>query len=209
MSLQCQQLACRRGDRILFSDLSFSLSKGELLFLEGKNGSGKTTLLKTLAGLRKADEGEIHWQGKSIDGQYENYRSALSWLGHLNGIKADLSALENLRVMARLQGDDVCDGEIESALEKVGLAGYEDLPSHYLSQGQKRRSALAYFYLTKSQLWILDEPFTALDIKAVADLQQRIREHVDQGGMVILTTHQDVEMLSGTIQRLRLDSAQC
>lgn len=208
MSLQCQQLACRRGDRILFSDLNFSLSEGELLFLEGRNGSGKTTLLKTLAGLRKADEGEIHWQGENIDDQYDEYRSALSWLGHLNGIKADLSALENLRIMSKLQEDNVSDNEIETALEKVGLAGYEDLPSHYLSQGQKRRSALAYFYFTKSKLWILDEPFTALDIKAVADLQQHIHQHVDKGGMVILTTHQDVDMLSGNIQRLRLDRAQ-
>lgn len=208
MSLQCQQLACRRGDRILFSDLSFSLSEGELLFLEGRNGSGKTTLLKTLAGLRKSDAGKIQWQGEDIDDQYDEYRAALSWLGHLNGIKADLSALENLRIMSRLQGDRASDSEIEKALERVGLAGYEDLPSHYLSQGQKRRSALAYFYFTKSKLWILDEPFTALDIKAVADLQQHIRQHVDKGGMVILTTHQDVEMLSGNIQRLRLDKAQ-
>lgn len=204
MSLHTQQLACRQGDRLLFDSLDFEVNEGELLLIEGHNGSGKTTLLKTLATLRQPDEGKISWKGQSIHKLGDEYRSELTWLGHHNGIKLDLTALENLRIQCALNGAGVSESDLLQALEQMGLYGYEDLPARVLSQGQKRRTALAYLLLTKAPLWILDEPFTALDVKAVDFLQGIVSQHVDQGGIAILTTHQEVGLTAGQINRLNL-----
>lgn len=204
MSLQTRQLACRRGDRLLFDSLDFQVNEGELLLIEGPNGCGKTTLLKTLATLRQPDEGKILWQGDSVHKLREEFRAELTWLGHHNGIKLDLTALENLRFQCAINGVTASEADLLDALEKMGLYGYEDLPARVLSQGQKRRTALAYLLLSKAKLWILDEPFTALDVKAVDHLQRIISQHVEQGGMAILTTHQEVDLTSGQINRLNL-----
>ena len=206
MILQVDNIACRRGERLLFKELSFELQAGELLLLEGRNGCGKTTLLRTLAMLRQADKGQICWNKQPIEHLAEQYLQQLTWMGHHNALKGDLSAVENLQIMARLHGLECSNTHIWEALEKIGLYGYEDLPTRVLSQGQKRRASLAYLLLSESPLWILDEPFSALDIAAVDLLQSIIQQHIDQGGMLILTTHQEVALTSG-INRLRLDSA--
>ena len=202
--LEIVNLACSRGDRHLFTGLNFSLDTGSLLYVQGRNGSGKTTLLRTICGLFLQDEGDIRWNGENVHTLDEEYAKEVVYLGHLNGIKSDLTGLENLRVSTVLDGDHVSEEQIWDALKRMGLAGFEDLPTKMLSQGQKRRVALARLLLNDSKLWILDEPFTALDVAAVDLLQSVIAEHVDNGGMVILTTHQEVALTSGQIQQLQL-----
>ena len=205
MKLEAKQLQCIRGDRELFSDLSFSLESKQLMMLEGRNGSGKTTLLRALCGLYSPDEGQILWNGESIKKQDEAFRRELLYLGHLNGIKADLTVLENLRINSLLAGDKITDDALMEALDTIGLFAFEDFPTSQLSQGQKRRVALARLLVSKASLWILDEPFVALDVAAVELLQSIIAKHVEQGGMVILTTHQEVPLTTGEIKRLSLN----
>lgn len=204
MTLEVKNLQCIRSDRELFSDLSFRLEKSQLMMLEGQNGSGKTTLLRALCGLYEPDEGEILWQGESIKKQDEVFQRELFYLGHLNAIKSDLTVLENLRFNTQLAGESVNDDALMQALDTIGLFAFEDFPASQLSQGQKRRVALARLLVTKATLWILDEPFVALDVAAVALLQSIIAEHVEKGGMVILTTHQEVPLTNGEIKRLTL-----
>lgn len=200
-------LEVSRSDRVLYSDLNVSLEPGEVLLVEGANGSGKTTLLRTVCGLLLPGAGEIHWNKQNIRTLREEYACQVLYLGHLNGIKNDLSAIENLRISATLDGDEVGEAEVWGALERIGLAGFEDLPTKLLSQGQKRRVALARLLLSSAALWVLDEPFVALDVKAVAQLQGIIIEHAARGGMVILTTHQEVDLDSSRLRRLRLGGA--
>ncbi|MCW8945070.1 MAG: cytochrome c biogenesis heme-transporting ATPase CcmA [Sedimenticola sp.] len=202
--LEVSGLACVRGDRKLFSDLSFSLAGGELLHLHGHNGSGKTTLMRTLCGLIKESEGEIHWNGESIHSLDEDFTRDVVYIGHKNGIKDDLTGVENLRVCTALDGYPITESQAWDALEKMGLRGHEDLPSRVLSQGQKRRVALARLLVNRAKLWILDEPFTALDVAAVDFLQSIIRSHIEAGGMVILTTHQEVKITKEQVKELQL-----
>lgn len=201
--LEVSALSCRRGDRRLFSELDFQLDAGQLLHLRGSNGSGKTTLLRALCGLLRPEAGHIRWRGESIERLAEDYYRELLYLGHLNGIKGDLTALENLRIATRLAGRGYPSGEIEAALTRIGLGGFADLPCRMLSQGQKKRVALARLLLNQAPLWILDEPFTALDVGAVALLDELLRAHVESGGLVVLTTHQALTLTIG--QRLYLD----
>jgi heme exporter protein A len=201
--LEVTQLECRRGDRLLFSGLDFAVARGSLLHVRGRNGSGKTTLLRTLCGLYTQDSGEIRWQGERIGRLAEDYRRDLLYFGHLNGIKGDLTGIENLKLAATLDDDAAEDEAIWDALARIGLAGFEDLPTRMLSQGQKKRVALARLILSRAPLWILDEPFTALDVDAVDLLQGLIADHVASGGMTLLTTHQAVPLTSG--QALHLD----
>ncbi|NBC47034.1 MAG: cytochrome c biogenesis heme-transporting ATPase CcmA [Gammaproteobacteria bacterium] len=205
--LDVTDLACRRGDRQLFRSLSFQVPAQTLLHVRGRNGSGKTTLLRALCGLLRPDAGRIRWKGKSIRELAEDYNRDLLYFGHLNGIKADLTGLENLRIARTLDQDPVGDDAILDALARIGLEGFEDLPTRMLSQGQKKRVALTRLILSKAPLWILDEPFTALDVDAVDLLQQLIAEQVADGGSVVLTTHQEVPLTQGAIQRLTLDEA--
>ena len=205
MTLEVKNLQCIRGDRELFTDLSFTLETNQLMMLEGRNGSGKTTLLRALCGLYLADRGEILWKNETIKKQDEAYRRELLYLGHLNAIKPDLSVLENLKINSLLAGDNIADTKLMDALDTIGLYAFEDFPSSQLSQGQKRRVALARLLVSEAKLWILDEPFVALDVAAVELLQSIIAKHVDDGGMVILTTHQEVPLTSGKIKRLSLN----
>ena len=202
--LTVSQLECRRGDRRLFSDVNFSLAEGRLLHVLGPNGAGKTTLLRSLCGLFQPDGGEIAWHGEDVRKDWEGFRRRILFFGHLNGIKGELNGVENLRVATVLAGRRMEDEAFWRALAQMGLAGFEDLPVRILSQGQKKRVALARLLLTDARLWILDEPFTALDVEAVALLQQRITDHVQAGGMVVLTTHQEVPLPEDRIQRLVL-----
>ncbi|MEE9492606.1 MAG: cytochrome c biogenesis heme-transporting ATPase CcmA [Gammaproteobacteria bacterium] len=205
MTLKVNNLQCIRGGRELFSNLSFELQASQLMMLEGRNGSGKTTLLRALCGLYIPDEGEILWQGERIQKQDEAYRCELLYLGHLNAIKADLNVLENLRFNTLIAGETVTDDALMAALDTIGLYAFEEHLTRQLSQGQKRRVALARLLLSKARLWILDEPFVALDVAAVTLLQTMIASHVEKGGMVILTTHQEVPLTSGKIKRLSLN----
>jgi len=202
--LQVTDLSCMRGDRCLFSGLGFSLASGQLLHLKGHNGSGKTTLLRTLAGLLQAESGEIRWNGEPLRRVRQEFHAELLYLGHLNGLKGDLSAVENLRIDSAIRGQAMSEQAAWQTLDDIGLRGYEDLPSKYLSQGQKRRVALARLWVNRAALWILDEPFSALDVAAVAELQKVIRGHLERGGMAILTTHQEVELTSGEVLTLEL-----
>jgi heme exporter protein A len=175
-----------------------------LLHVRGANGTGKTTLLRALCGLFTPDSGEIRWKGEPTRSLGAEYRRDLLYFGHLNGIKSDLTGIENLRVSATLDADLVDESAIWSALARIGLVGFEDLPTRMLSQGQKKRVALARLILSGAPLWVLDEPFTALDVGAVELLETLISEHVASGGMVILTTHQEVGLTSGQVERLHL-----
>lgn len=203
-SLQIDRLCCVRGDRTLFHDLSFAVSGGELLHLKGHNGSGKTTLLRALAGLLLPESGEIRWQGENIRALREEYARHLLYLGHHNGIKGDLTAVENLRIAAILDGYALDEGTAWRILAEIGLRGHEDLPTKHLSQGQKRRVALARLLANRATVWVLDEPFTALDVAAVQLLQDVIHRHVADGGIAIVTTHQEVAMIGANTRTIEL-----
>jgi len=202
--LEANNLECTRGDRCLFSGLNLRLDAGELLHVHGRNGSGKSTLLRALSGLFQPSAGEISWNGTTLDDLREEYGREVHYLGHKPGIKGDLTALENLRFAAALNGETVAEKQAWQALEQVGLRGFEDLPSKHLSQGQKRRVTLAQLLTTQTKLWVLDEPFSALDIGAVEQLQGWIAGHIANGGMVILTTHQEVALTRGEVKQLKL-----
>ncbi len=202
--LEVVNLQCTRGDRRLFSGIAFELAPGELLHLHGHNGSGKTTLMRALCGLVTPTEGEVRWKGEPIRRQRDEFHAELLYLGHKNGIKDDLTGVENLRTACRLAGIAVSEKEAWEVLERMGLRGHEDLPSRVLSQGQQKRVALARLLVSRAPLWLLDEPFVGLDAAAVELLQSVIRGHVENGGMVVLTTHQEVALTSGRVKRLRL-----
>ena len=192
--LAAHQLACERDERLLFSGLSFELYVGDLLQLEGPNGAGKTSLMRLLAGLLPFSEGELIWQGQSLHTCREDFYQSMLFIGHLAGIKAELSPLENLHWFAALEGIQD-EALLEQALYQVGLAGYEDHPCHQLSAGQKRRVALARLLFTQRPVWLLDEPFTALDKAAVAAMEKLLVQHCQAGGAVILTSHHALENL--------------
>ncbi|WP_306602825.1 cytochrome c biogenesis heme-transporting ATPase CcmA [Azonexus sp.] len=202
--LEADNLECVRGERRLFAGLGFRLEAGELLYLQGRNGAGKTSLLRMLIGLLPPENGEIRWRGELIDEAGEAFRADLCYLGHLNAIKEDLTPLENLLSAARLAGLTLCEDDAIDALEQVGLAGREDLACKYLSQGQKRRVALARLVVDRRPLWILDEPFVALDVAAVDWLAGIISGHLQRGGMAVMTTHQLVAIPAGTVRELRI-----
>ena len=202
--LKAQGLACLRGDRLLFKNVGFELNSGGLLYVLGENGSGKSSLLRMLCGLLMPEDGTIFWNKETIKENAESYLSNLTYIGHLNGLKDDLTALENLTMSARIAGNVISEEKALSALTAIGIARCANLPARVLSQGQKRRVALARLWLSVGKLWILDEPFAALDVASVAVLASRLGEHLSNGGMAILTTHQDVVVHAQSTQTLRL-----
>lgn len=169
------------------------------MHLQGENGAGKTSLLRILVGLTPAAEGEIRWKGESIRDTAEDYRREMVYLGHHAAIKEDLTALENLQLASALDGIELPEREALAALLRMGLKGREELPVRVLSQGQKRRVLLARLLARKAILWVLDEPFTALDVKAVGMLSDLIGEHVATGGMAVLTSHQSMPIAGGRV----------
>ena len=202
--LEVSNLACSRGDHRLFSGLSFTLYPGQIMQVQGANGSGKTSLLRTLCGFLMPDEGTITWRGENTRDLDEDYHAEMLYLGHLNAIKDELSALENLRISAGLSGIELDEKEAIAALRHMGLRGRERLPTKVLSQGQRRRVALARLLVSDARLWILDEPLTALDVGAVAQIQELIAEHLAQQGMVIFTTHQPMQVAEMEMRSLAL-----
>jgi len=204
--LEVVDLVCVRGERRLFQDLSFSLAAGELLYVHGPNGSGKTTLLRTLCGLALPEAGEIRWRGQNIRRLKEEYHREMTYVGHLNGVKDELTAFENLRVVGQLNGVDASEERALHSLRRMELSACAELPGKALSQGQKRRVALARLLLAPRVLWIMDEPFNALDVKAVGMIQAVLSEHLDNGGMVVLTTHQEVEIINYRARHIHLGS---
>lgn len=191
--LAVQDLEARRGRRVLFSGLGFSAGPGQLLRVTGANGAGKTTLLRMLVGLSTPTAGQVLWRGAPLAGQREGFHRELAWLGHAASLKDDLTALENLQAMAVLGGDEVSRAEAVSALAEAGLKGRERLPARVLSAGQRRRVVLARLALaTPRPLWVLDEPFNALDVAATGWLAGLVQRQLGAGGVVVLTSHQAV-----------------
>lgn len=186
--LEAVALACERDWRLLFDQLELRLEKGQMLQISGPNGSGKTSLLRLLCGLMQPTAGQILLQGQPLESQRSELARNLLWIGHAAGIKGLLTPEENLAWLCALH--QPADREaIWQALAQVGLRGFEDVPCHTLSAGQQRRVALARLYLAPPPLWILDEPFTALDKHGVAQLEAHLARHCEQGGLVVLTTH--------------------
>ncbi|MDP1535760.1 MAG: cytochrome c biogenesis heme-transporting ATPase CcmA [Burkholderiales bacterium] len=204
--LEAHQIEITRGDRRLFGNLSLALAPGTLLLVTGSNGSGKTSLLRALCGLLLPSAGEVRWQGENIRKLREEYWRRLVYIGHTNALKDELTATENLGVLCALSGVHTGIAQQRQALADFGLAGRERLPAKALSQGQRRRTALARLSLcTALPLWILDEPFAALDSAAVSHMQSVVGGHLAAGGMVIMTTHQEVPIAAPAVTELNLD----
>jgi heme exporter protein A len=202
--LEAIDLECQRGERLLFTGLNFAVAGGSCLHVAGPNGAGKTSLQRIVCGLLQPTAGEVRFKGENIRTLREEYWQALAYVGHLNGVKDDLSAEENVFFAAGLAGRVAHRDEVRDALDKVGLKGFEVQLARHLSQGQKRRVALARLFLAASaSVWVLDEPFTALDVRGVAALSALITAHLERDGVVVLTTHQDVP-IAGRVEKLML-----
>ncbi len=187
-------LSCSRGDKRLFSGVSFALQPGEWVHLEGDNGVGKTSLLRLACGLSALEQGEIQWQGQPVASNIDEFRANLAYLGHQLALKEDLTPLENLRADTAIAGRTLALADAKTALARLGLKGREHLPVRVLSQGQKRRTALARLLVSSAPLWILDEPFVALDAAAQNVLSEVINGHLNRQGMVLFTSHQMVTL---------------
>lgn len=203
--LEARALQCRRGERQLFADLNVKVDRGMLLAVVGENGSGKTSLLRIFSSLLPPAHGSVLWEGEDIQQLKELYSRQLTYIGHLNGMKDDLTPLENLRSSLSLAGEPCSISEAKAALEAIGLKqAIHRLPSKVLSQGQKRRVALARLWLSARPLWLLDEPFTSLDTAATDVVTQRLHAHLQRGGLAVVVTHQEVMLPTAIVQRLRL-----
>lgn len=198
--LQGSHLSCIRDDRMLFEGLDFTLQSGQVLLLEGKNGSGKTSLLRILCGFREPDAGQVFWCGDAINDS--QYYADMVYVGHLDGVKKELTVLENLKVSLALGRSG--QFSIQQALTKVHLANYDDVLVQALSAGQKRRLSLARLLITQNLVWILDEPFTSLDKQGIALIETLMSEHCANGGMIVLTSHHDIELHGVDVQRINL-----
>jgi heme exporter protein A len=202
--LEAINLGCVRGDRRLFKNVNFTLEPGTFLQLQGPNGSGKTSILRIICGLLAQVEGEIRWQGANIRSLGEEYFTAVTYLGHRNGVKDELTALENLRVSNALNGVEVSVSKARAVLKQMGLGGRELLPARLLSEGQRRRVALARLVVCNTSVWLLDEVLTSLDKTATILVKSLIEEHLTNGGIAVVATHQELGLSAGSIQRLEL-----
>jgi heme exporter protein A len=202
-ALVAQDLTCIRNDRTLFSGLSFQLRASQALLLEGRNGSGKTSLLHILCGTRRPEEGQVSWADEDIAQLGSQYHAAMAYLGHKDGIKLDLTLMENLSV-AKSLGNSDASALPEQALAELELSGYEDIPARHLSAGQRRRVALSRLLLSRAPLWILDEPFTSLDRHGIRIVETLVKRHLSNGGMLAMTSHHGVDFEPYTVQRINL-----
>ncbi|MDP2549015.1 cytochrome c biogenesis heme-transporting ATPase CcmA [Oceanobacter sp. 4_MG-2023] len=208
VSLSASELYCERDDRVLFERLNLTVKNGDLLQLAGPNGAGKTTLLRLLAGLNRDFDGDLLWHGEPLTQVFADYASQRLYLGHLAALKRALTPLENLRWlvspwMSTESASMITDDDLWQALEYVELGGYEETPCNQLSAGQQRRVGLSRLAIVPAPLWILDEPFTALDVAGVAWLEARIQQHVARNGAVIITSHHALQNIP-SLKRLDL-----
>ncbi len=193
-----------RGDRHILRDVSFTVRSGEFLKVTGPNGVGKTTLLRVIVGLLPAETGELHWRGQPVRGRRDEFNGDLGYLGHLNSLKADLTARENLRFLAGLRRS-LAPPDVDATLDRVGILSRADLPARSLSAGQKRRLSLARLLLAGASLWILDEPVTNLDVAGIELVETLVLEHVAQGGLAIAAGHQRLLDDAACLTRLELE----
>ena len=201
LMLAAQDLFCERDERVLFSALNFELSEGQILQVRGSNGSGKTTLMRILCGLNDGYEGAVLWYGEKISAQAENFYSSLLYIGHRVGVSKVLTPLENLRWSCSLR-QAVDEPALYKALAEVGLRGFEESPCFTLSAGQQQRVSLARLIVSPAKLWVLDEPFTTLDAKGVAQLEVLLQSHAQSGGAVMVTTHHTLNIPELTLLNL-------
>ncbi|AUJ69524.1 MULTISPECIES: cytochrome c biogenesis heme-transporting ATPase CcmA [Pseudoalteromonas] len=203
--LEIDAVTCTKQDRCLFDSLSFTLHAGQIMQIEGPNGAGKTSLLRIIAGFARADEGQIRYNSTDIRDDYDSFAADLLFIGHKTGVNQQLSAYENVQHWLMVHGAQADEEEVYTLLAKLGLIGLEDVPVRTLSAGQQRRVALVRLWLNQAKLWVLDEPFTALDKKGVAMLQTQFQSHLDKGGAILLTTHQDLTAHFAQLQTLALE----
>lgn len=201
--LTTQNLTCIREERILFENLNLDFYAGDIVQIEGPNGAGKTSLLRLLAGLSQPYDGEVCFQNQNIRNYRESFYENLLYLGHLPGVKGEMTAEENVAFNLALHGLD--KNSAESLLKEVNLLGFEDALASHLSAGQHRKIALAQLWQSQAPVWILDEPFTAIDKRGIAKLEARILAHTQKGGCVILTTHQDLSFAPESYKKITLD----
>jgi heme exporter protein A len=202
-SLTVKNLSCWRNEQVLFRNINLSLSAQTVLFLSGENGSGKTSLLRILCGFRLPDEGEILWDTTSALTD-PVYLQNISYVGHKNGIKDELTVAENLNLMRSMTS--AVEKKPESVLKQIGLFKQADVLSRQLSAGQKRKLALARLMMTNNSFWILDEPFTSLDKTSVIFFESLIKQHITRGGMLILTSHHDIDLTGLTVKQINLSN---
>ena len=198
--LDAKNLSCIRDDRVLFEGLDFCLNNGQVLLLEGKNGSGKTSLLRIICGFREQDEGEMNWCGSAV--KDSEFYAEMAYVGHLDGVKKELTVIENLKMSLALS--QTGEYSIEQALEKVKLGGYDNSLVQSLSAGQKRRLSLARLLITQKSLWVLDEPFTSIDKEGIKLIESLMHEHIGRGGLIILTSHHDLDLAETDVQKINL-----
>lgn len=201
-SLKVTNLSCIRDDRILFEGLNFNLKNSQVLLLEGRNGSGKTSLLRIICGFREQDEGELRWCNTAL--KDSDYYAQIAYVGHLDGVKKELTVIENLRMSLALT--QLGRYSIAQALKKVKLSGYDNALLQSLSAGQKRRLSLARLLTTKKSLWVLDEPFTSIDKEGIKLVELLMYEHIANSGMIILTSHHDLDLAEADVQRINLST---
>jgi heme exporter protein A len=200
--LQALDLECSRGFRTLFSGLSFEVAAGELLHVAGANGSGKTSLLRIVCGLLEPDSGEVRWKGAAARALGEAFRRDLIYIGHSNAVKEELTVGENLRIASAFCGIAATPAALDNALGAFGLGRYRDVPVKTLSQGQRRRVALARLALAQDHtLWLLDEPWNALDEGATTHVQALVHAQLDRGGVVLMTSHLQPPTRPGSVLR--------
>ncbi len=200
--LSASNLTCIREDRLLFEALDINISAGDIVQIEGPNGAGKTSLLRILAGLSQPFDGCVNFQNENINQQRETFHQDLLYLGHLSGVKDEMTAQENLEFNLGLHG--LPTDTAEKTLAEVNLLGFEDALSSHLSAGQQRRISLARLWQSQAKIWILDEPFTAIDKLGVEKLEQLFLKHADNGGCVVLTTHQDLSLPAERVKKISL-----
>jgi len=203
-TLSFSKLGCSRGGRQLFSGVDCVLEAGRWLYVAGANGVGKTSLLRMVCGLATTEAGQILWTGTPIHKQADAYRHDLCYLGHLNALQESMTVDENLRFTAALGGVSIDAAQTQQVLRHFGVPGRGGQLVRHLSQGQKRRVALSRLALSPARLWVLDEPFVAMDEAGVRMLADLIAAHLGKGGLAVLTSHQQVDIGDIPAQMLEL-----